>query len=122
MSEFFEKFNGNKKILNFVLPFLFIFLLNGSSAFAQSKVANNDSTENLEESNTSIDNTNTTTTTTENSNVNFILWFMGTKEAPNKAISNDAMYTKKQIISSGTVPNHLLMKTLLKKTVNIKFC
>jgi hypothetical protein len=32
------------------------------------------------------------------------------------------MYTKNQVISTGTVPNHLLMKTLLKKTINSKFC
>lgn len=57
-----------------------------------------------------------------NSNSNFILWFMGTKVGPAKTISNEGMYTKNQIISTGTVPNHLLMKTLLKKTINLKFC
>jgi hypothetical protein len=57
-----------------------------------------------------------------NSNANFILWFMGTKVGPSKTISNEGMYTKNQIISTGTVPNHLLMKTLLKKTINLKFC
>jgi hypothetical protein len=57
-----------------------------------------------------------------NSNTNFILWFMGTKVGPTKTTSNEGMYTKNQIISTGTVPNRLLMKTLLKKTVNLKFC
>lgn len=57
-----------------------------------------------------------------NSNMNFILWFMGTKERFNKSFPNDGMYTKKQIITSGAAPNHLLMKTLLKKTINLKLC
>lgn len=57
-----------------------------------------------------------------NSNVNFILWFMGTKEDIGKTYSNDDMYSKKSFLTSGREPNHLLVKTLLKKALNIKSC
>lgn len=61
-------------------------------------------------------------TTELNSNMNFILWFMGTKEDVNSTRSNDSFYSKKSIITSGREPNHLLLKTLLKKAINIKSC
>lgn len=57
-----------------------------------------------------------------NSNVNFILWFMGTKEDVSKSFSDDGMYSKKSFLTSGRQPNHLLVKTLLKKALNIKSC
>ncbi|MBW4359907.1 hypothetical protein [Flavobacterium taihuense] len=57
-----------------------------------------------------------------NSNVNFILWFMGTKEGVNSTLMDDGVYSKKSIITSGREPNRLLLKTLLKKTINIKSC
>lgn len=56
------------------------------------------------------------------SNVNFILWFMGTKEDVNSTKSNEKNYSKKSIITSGREPNHLLLKTLLKKAINIESC
>lgn len=56
-----------------------------------------------------------------NSNVNFILWFMGTKEDMAKTFSNDGN-SKKSFMTSGREPNHLLVKTLLKKALNIKSC
>ncbi len=120
MSKLYKKVNFSANFKKSLFLFLFIFLLNFSSAFAQSTVVDNDLIENSENGDTSTNTTVTTSST--NSNVNFILWFMGTKEDPNKVISNDGLYTKKQVISSGTVPNHLLLRILLRKTVNSKFC
>lgn len=57
-----------------------------------------------------------------NSNVNFILWFMGTKEDMGKTFSNDDVYSKKSFLTSGREPNRLMVKTLLKKALNIKSC
>lgn len=57
-----------------------------------------------------------------NSNVNFILWFMGTKEDMRKPFSDDNLYSKKSFLTSGRQPNHLLIKTLLKKALNNKSC
>jgi hypothetical protein len=56
------------------------------------------------------------------SNFNFILWFMGTKENVNGGISKEIFYSKKNILESGREPNHLLIKTLLKKAINNKTC
>jgi hypothetical protein len=61
------------------------------------------------------------TTSVSSSNVNFILWFMGTKEDVNSTISNGS-YSKKSFLTSGREPNHLLLKTLLKKAINTKSC
>jgi hypothetical protein len=57
-----------------------------------------------------------------NSNMNFILWFMGTKEDVNSTKSGGSFYSKKSVITSGREPNHLLMKTLLKKAINAQSC
>jgi hypothetical protein len=57
-----------------------------------------------------------------NSNMNFILWFMGTKEDVNSTKSGNSFYSKKSILTSGREPNHLLMKTLLKKAINTQSC
>lgn len=56
-----------------------------------------------------------------NSNVNFILWFMGTKENISNDFSAQGLYSKKTLMTSGREPNHLLVKTLLK-TLNTKSC
>lgn len=56
----------------------------------------------------------------ENSNVNFILWFMGSKQDPNTTISSEGNNTRKQIMTSGTAPNRLLIKTFLKKAVSFE--
>ncbi|WP_264565255.1 hypothetical protein [Flavobacterium sp. N3904] len=121
MNNFFEKIYGKNRKVSLYLLFVFTVLTN-SSTFAQNTVVSV-TTENFEEINTiAAGDTVSIAPATSNSNVHFILWFMGTKEDPNKTISSDGMYTKKQIIISGTVPNHLLIKTLLKKTINIKFC
>ncbi len=56
-----------------------------------------------------------------NSNMNFVLWFMGSKQDPNSSLTkeegNDA---KKKIMTSGIAPNRLLIKAFLKKAVNFE--
>lgn len=54
------------------------------------------------------------------SNLNFVLWFMGTKQDPTKSSSTENMNTKKQIMTSGLAPNRLLIKAFLKKTINLE--
>lgn len=54
-----------------------------------------------------------------NSNMNFVSWFMGSKQTPNADKSTDASTnSKKQMIISGIVPNRLLLKAFLKKATN----
>ena len=61
----------------------------------------------------------TTTTTTTNATINFVSWFMGTKQTPATIQYNDfSTSTKKQMINSGIAPNRLLIKTFLKKATN----
>ena len=63
--------------------------------------------------------TTTTTTTTTNATINFVSWFMGTKQTPATIQYNDfSTSTKKQMINSGIAPNRLLIKTFLKKATN----
>ncbi|WPR72873.1 hypothetical protein SLW70_07035 [Flavobacterium sp. NG2] len=58
--------------------------------------------------------------TSRNSNVEFVLWFMGTKQNPNSTISTEGNSTRNQIITSGLAPNRLLIKAFLKKAVNFE--
>ena len=53
-----------------------------------------------------------------NSNMEIALWFMGTKQDPNAAVSTEGESAKKMIITSGIAPNRLLLKAFLKKVVN----
>tara|TARA_R110000868_G_scaffold96130_7_gene264533 strand:- start:1883 stop:2242 length:360 start_codon:yes stop_codon:yes gene_type:complete len=53
-------------------------------------------------------------------NMEFVQWFMGTKQDPNSTISTEGINTKKQIMTSGIAPNRLLIKAFLKKAVNFE--
>lgn len=52
------------------------------------------------------------------SNMEFALWFMGSKQDPNSTLSAEGTNAKKLIITSGMAPNRLLIKAFLKKVVN----
>jgi len=57
--------------------------------------------------------------TTTASTINFVSWFMGTKQTPNTNSSTDAASSqKKQMINLGITPNRLLKKAFLKKAAN----
>jgi hypothetical protein len=59
------------------------------------------------------------TTTTTNTTMNFVSWFMGTKQTPSNNQSGEfSTNSKKQIIQSGIAPNRLLIKAFLKKATN----
>jgi hypothetical protein len=45
---------------------------------------------------------------------------MGSKQDPNRTISNETSNTKKQIMTSGMAPNRLLIKAFLKKAINLE--
>jgi hypothetical protein len=113
----FSTQDNNKASRNLIMVIAFVLLSIGTS-FGQTAVENN-----------SISNTSLTTNTIEtivvkqeeastNSNMNFVLWFMGTKHDPNAKILPAGTTTKKEFITSGTAPNRLLIKAFLKKAVN----
>ncbi len=120
----FSKKVGNKIKSNIFMVLLFVFMSN-VAVFGQ----------------TAVENTNVQTTSTENnvivtdnieinsmkresasnaSNMNFVLWFMGSKQSPNANIVPAGTTAKKQFITSGTAPNRLLIKAFLKKAVNFE--
>ena len=113
----FSTQDNNKANRNLIMVIAFVLLSIGTS-FGQTAVENN-----------SISNTSLTSNTIEtivvkqeeastNSNMNFVLWFMGTKQDPNAKILPAGTTTKKEFITSGTAPNRLLIKAFLKKAVN----
>jgi hypothetical protein len=57
--------------------------------------------------------------TTTNTTMNFVSWFMGTKQTPSNNQSGEfSTNSKKQMIQSGIAPNRLLIKAFLKKATN----
>ncbi|WP_396187324.1 hypothetical protein [Flavobacterium sp.] len=115
----FSTQDNNKASRNLIMVIAFVLLSIGTS-FGQTAVENN-----------SISNTSLTTNTIEtivvkqeeastNSNMNFVLWFMGSKQTPNANAVPAGANTKKQFITSGSAPNRLLIRAFLKKAVNFE--
>lgn len=110
----FSKHSNNKKIRTvlFLIIFSFFSTVSGYSqtedknevAINTTEVAGNAKQEN----------------TAANSNMNFVLWFMGSKQDPNGTISTEEGNAKKKIMTSGIAPNRLLIKAFLKKAVNFE--
>jgi hypothetical protein len=123
MNNFSTK-NGNKK--NSVIFMMFVcMLLSNVAIFGQTAVENN----NVQS--TTIENNEIVNTTTEissmkqeaasnASNMNFVLWFMGSKQTPNATTVPAGTTAKKQFMTSGTAPNRILIKAFLKKAVNFE--
>lgn len=106
--------NDNKKSLRFYFVVAIVLLFN-VTAFGQSV-----------EQNAVVSTANETTheikqgDSVRNSNLEFVLWFMTSKQNPNSTISTEGANTKKQIMTSGLTPNRLLIKAFLKKAVNFE--
>ncbi|TDD98342.1 hypothetical protein [Flavobacterium cellulosilyticum] len=118
------KRNRNTKINTFFMMIVFMLLLN-SSIFAQVASENNSgSVATIEKSeivNSNIEmNAMKQQPTSGDSNMNFILWFMGSKQSPNSSVMPRGTSAKQQFITSGTEPNRLLIKAFLKKAVNFE--
>lgn len=75
---------------------------------------------------TCIENNNSISTTTaaiaaSDSDIDFMNWFMGSKQAQSASASGSdaSINTKKQLIISGGTTNRVLYKTLVKKVISI---
>ena len=115
----FSKQNDNKKFTTNFIVMAFI-LLSNMTAFGQTIVGNNEVQNSIIEKNEIVNNTVEINTTKQqnastDSNMNFVLWFMGSKQDPNATISSEATSTKNKVRSSGIAPNRLLIKAFLKK-------
>ena len=120
----FSKQNGNKISVNIFMLLVFV-LLSNVAVFGQTALENNTvqsaTIENSEIVNAPIEiNTLKQEAVSNNSNINFVLWFMGSKQSPNAAIVPVGTTAKKQFMTSGTAPNRLLIKAFLKKAVNFE--
>jgi hypothetical protein len=120
----FSTNKGNKK--NRIIFMMFVcMMLSNVAVFGQTAVENNLVQNTTIESNEIV---NTTTeissikqeATSTASNMNFVLWFMGSKQSPNATTVPAGTTAKKQFMTSGTAPNRLLIKSFLKKAVNFE--
>ena len=114
--KYFSLEASKKVMLNGFLMVAFI-LVSNTAVFAQT-------TKNVVDVNTIDVDTNSkqnnVSAVSSSNTMNFVLWFMGSKQDPNSTISTEGTNTKKQVITSGTAPNRLLIKTFLKKAVNLE--
>lgn len=120
----FTKHSGSK-IKNNIFMVLFFVLMSNVAVFGQTAVEKNTvettSLENGEIVNSTIEiNTMKQEATSGASSMNFVLWFMGSKQTPNATAVPAGTTAKKQFITSGTAPNRLLIKAFLKKAVNFE--
>lgn len=104
--------NTNSKLIPSIFVFV-LFLMFSFSGFSQSQSATSiNFNAKTETTNVKLETSRAT------SNMEFALWFMGTKQDPNSTLSSEGTSAKKLIITSGIAPNRLLIKAFLKKLVN----
>jgi len=119
----FSTQDDNKASRNLIMVIAFILLSIGTS-FGQTATENNLVQTNIVENNivnTTIEiNAAKQETTSANSNMNFVLWFMGSKQTPNATTLPIGTTAKRQFMTSGTAPNRLLIKAFLKKAINFE--
>lgn len=110
----FSKQDKNTKSTTILIVVIFALFCN-VSVFGQT-AEKNEVVNNTIEGNTIAKQENTSVS----SNINFVLWFMGSKQDPNRTISTETSNAKKQIMTSGMAPNRLLIKAFLKKAINLE--
>ena len=112
--KYFSLKADTKGISNLLIMFVFI-LMSNVSVFGQSAQKLVDVS--TIEVNSNAKKENVSAAASSNS-MNFVLWFMGTKQGPNGTISKESSSAKIQVITSGSAPNRLLIKAFLKKATN----
>jgi cell division protein FtsB len=120
----FSKQNENKKKPTILMVLFFVLFVN-VAIFGQTTAENNNIQTSTIENNNIANNTAEMGTmkqeaASDASNMNFVLWFMGSKQTPNANVVPAGTTAKKQFITSGTAPNRLLIKAFLKKAVNFE--
>ena len=112
----FSKKDDNKKS-NIIFMILFFILISNATVFGQTTINNKAVLNNTIVNSTAESNSGKEEATTS-SNMNFLPWFMGTKQNPNVKISPEN--TRRQFISSGLAPNRLLINAFLKKALTFE--
>lgn len=103
----------NRESINILLLFVYLLLIN-FSAFSQSVYDDSIAVINPNNVKNSVEKENSRMS----SNMELIIWFMGSKQDPNSTISKEGRNAKKEIISSGLAPNRLLIKAFLRKAAS----
>ncbi|AWG20041.1 hypothetical protein FFWV33_00135 [Flavobacterium faecale] len=113
MTELDRATKSKQIFTNVILAIVFMFSF---SAFSQVDVTNS-----ISEESTPMTTSTQVGAAKSSSNMEFVLWFMGSKQNPNPTISTeDNASTRHQIMTSGLAPNRLLIKAFLKKAVNFE--
>ena len=107
------------------MMFVCVLLLSNVSVFGQTTVESTSAqTETIQDNdvvNTNVEmSTMKQEATSNSSNMNFVLWFMGSKQSPNANTVPAGTTAKKQFMTSGSAPNRLLIRAFLKKAVNFE--
>ena len=100
-------------------------LLSNVSVFGQTTVESNTAQSATIQENEVVNsnvemNTMKQEATSTATNMNFVLWFMGSKQSPNANAVPTGTTAKKQFMTSGSAPNRLLIRAFLKKAVNFE--
>ena len=113
--KYFSSKANSKGISNLLIMFVFIIMSN-VSVFGQSieKLVDVSTIE----VNSNAKKENVSAVSSASNSMNFVLWFMGTKQGPNGTISKESSSAKIQVITSGSAPNRLLIQAFLKKAVD----
>lgn len=118
-----SKRNRTQKINTLFIVIAFMFLSN-CTVFAQTTPENTIESviekSEIVNTNMEVNAIKQQAATSVDSNTNFILWFMGSKQAPNRSFVPGNASEKKQFMTSGTEPNRLLIKAFLKKAINFE--
>lgn len=115
----FSKQNANKS-RTILFMVMVLILVSVGTAFGQTVAENNTYSNVILETNSPETIVIKQEDVTTNSNMNFVIWFMSSKQDPNTKIAPTGTTTKKQFMTSGTAPNRLLIKAFLKKAVNFE--
>lgn len=120
----FSKRDGSKKFSIIVMMFVCVLLSNVSvfgQATVESNTAQSATIQDDEVVNTTVEiSTMKQEVTSTATNMNFVLWFMGSKQTPNANTVPAGTTAKKQFMTSGSAPNRLLIRAFLKKAVNFE--
>ena len=120
----FTKRDDSKKFSIIFMMFVCV-LLSNVSVFGQTKIESTivqtATIQDQDVVNTTVEiSTIKQEATSSAANMNFVLWFMGSKQSPNANTVPAGTTEKKQFMTSGSAPNRLLIRAFLKKAVNFE--
>ena len=114
MKYFSLELNNKKRLSDFLVVFIFI-LMSNVSVFGQNAQSLVDESSIPVSENSNKENVSSASSS---NSMNFVLWFMGTKQGVKSGVSKENTNKKIQVQTSGFAPNRLLIKAFLKKAVD----